>query len=395
MESIFKTRCDDLTDSLCSVAEGLGALVIFAGGSPLGPGATSVGLLRFLTDLGSVDGFSLLLLAPQTRPLMLISNPFMAALASEKVPFATVEFVPLTAMAPRVKSYMESQQRSVEVAGLVGRSEMPVLLWESLAPLCSWLDVTASIQKRRHVKESCDVDLHKKAARISDALCGELSKQCHQGKTLWEMKIALESLARLQGAEYVQTWLSSGPRADRCRFHRSECQAVPQDGDQLLLGTFILYEGHWGHSLRMGTVGAARPEHRRLFDIVLEMEHAALEQLKPKGSFYSTAQAMEKVISNHLGDGLSDCFRFRDAHGLGFSYEDPLPVDAFIQHYQKQSGPRSVDATQDVILPGMVLEVHPNFFPQHLGCAVLGDMVLITEEGNEILTKFPRELIEW
>jgi Xaa-Pro aminopeptidase len=45
--------------------------------------------------------------------------------------------------------------------------------------------------------------------------------------------------------------------------------------------------------------------------------------------------------------------------------------------------------------PGMLFEFHPNIFVPGLSAAAIGDMVLVTETGNEILTGFPCQLSIW
>jgi len=44
---------------------------------------------------------------------------------------------------------------------------------------------------------------------------------------------------------------------------------------------------------------------------------------------------------------------------------------------------------------GMLFELHPNLFIPNEAAGVIGDMVLVNEEGFEILNKFPRQLIIW
>ena len=45
--------------------------------------------------------------------------------------------------------------------------------------------------------------------------------------------------------------------------------------------------------------------------------------------------------------------------------------------------------------PGMLFEFHPNIFVPGLSAAAIGDMVLVTETGNEILTGLPQQLSIW
>ena len=47
------------------------------------------------------------------------------------------------------------------------------------------------------------------------------------------------------------------------------------------------------------------------------------------------------------------------------------------------------------IEPGMLLMLHPNVFIPNEAAGAIGDMVLVTEDGYEILNGFPRELIVW
>jgi len=46
------------------------------------------------------------------------------------------------------------------------------------------------------------------------------------------------------------------------------------------------------------------------------------------------------------------------------------------------------------LTPGMALIVHPNTYHPEVGYIVLGDAVVVTESGAEVLCKTPRELFE-
>ncbi len=41
----------------------------------------------------------------------------------------------------------------------------------------------------------------------------------------------------------------------------------------------------------------------------------------------------------------------------------------------------------------MLFELHPNIFIPDEATAAIGDMVLVTETGHEIMDRFPRELL--
>ena len=43
----------------------------------------------------------------------------------------------------------------------------------------------------------------------------------------------------------------------------------------------------------------------------------------------------------------------------------------------------------------MLFQLHPNLFVRGVAGASIGDMVEVTEDGNALLNRFPRTLIEW
>ena len=183
-------------------------------------------------------------------------------------------------------------------------------------------------------------------------------------------------------------------------------------GDQVLVGIYLLYHGHWAHALRMGTYGAPSPAQQRAFDIVLEMENAGMEALRPGANLYDVHRAFERgYCSRFTEQDDASMFRFRAAHGLGHSYEDPIVGMPFPQPYQDNSC--SVDGFVEFgcqrhspvnnpsadkfleVKPGMLFEFHPNFFQKGVAGAATGDMIYVGEKGTEIMTSFPRENIRW
>lgn len=102
--------------------------------------------------------------------------------------------------------------------------------------------------------------------------------------------------------------------------------------------------------------------------------------------------AFEDVFNCHFQHSESQhFFRFTNAHGMGFFYEEPIVGAPFPQPYAVQ---RQAEAPNPLLAsPGMVFQFHPNFFIPGRGAAVIGDMILVVESGCELLTSFPRKLL--
>jgi Xaa-Pro aminopeptidase len=58
------------------------------------------------------------------------------------------------------------------------------------------------------------------------------------------------------------------------------------------------------------------------------------------------------------------------------------------------SKPHLLEDVGTPLAPGMALIVHPNTYHPEVGYIVLGDAVVVTENGAEVLCKTSRELFE-
>jgi Xaa-Pro dipeptidase len=370
--------------------QGAESVAVFGFGSVLGAGSASHGALRFFSGWDGHESLSLLLISDEGARLI-VGSPFMLPLARELRPDLTVEHVqPLDwgkALAARVKS---------AAVATVGFGELPrqvdaTLTQNGVAIGPSLDDVAARL---RLVKDAAAIRLRRDAAALCDMLFGRLGTELARRRPAWELQLDLETQARRQGADYCRSWLTIAPAADYPRYWPAEARRVPDAGDQVLFGVALTVDGHWGHGIRMGSIGPQKPEHRALAGHVEAMLEAGLAALRPGLPLAGAEQAMEAVLTERV-----DVFerrqmrRFRNGHGLGFSYEEPLTTAVFRQHFDP--GVRPAAASDLTLAPGMLFELHPNLFVPDLGGAALGEMVLVTPDGPERLLRHPRACQSW
>ena len=135
----------------------------------------------------------------------------------------------------------------------------------------------------------------------------------------------------------------------------------------------------------------------QVHNIAIEMEEAALERVKPGLDLNDVWKASAMVFKKHYPNtDSSNWIWLRTGHGIGLDYSDPIVTEAFRYPYElseeTDAGDRP-DKTPIRIAPGMLLMLHPTVFIPGEAAGAIGDMVLVTEDGNEILNGFPRELI--
>ncbi len=395
---------------------GFEALVLYAQGSSVGSTSKSHGYLSFLTDWDGYNTSSVLVLVPGRAPELVVSNIFLKCM-TERFPFwgDRVQLAMGPAMPGAVTKILQSSGVKGRRIAYIGRAETPVPFWESLRasfPEAEFTDFESFVDPLRVIKDAAQYAMHYRGAEICDEMFQTLRREIKTGKKICELQNAMIRTAQDNGAEHALVWLSIAPAAEYCLFRREECQRVPQLGDQVIVGIYQLFHGHWAHALRMGTYGEPTPAQKRAFDIVLEMENAGMEVLRPGANLYDVHRAFEKVYCSHFTEKDDETmFRFRAAHGLGHSYEDPIVSAPFPQPYQDNSA--SVEGFMEFgykrhspvnnpspdkfleVRPGMLFEFHPNFFQKGVAGAAIGDMVYVGQNGAEIMTTFPRENIRW
>lgn len=364
--------------------QNLDALVVFGQGSVLGTATRSHGNLRYLLDWDGDAAPSALVLPTRGSPALVVANIFAHMRAQENKLLADTRFGRGPSFAAAVVDLLPQGAKRV---GLAGRDEIPVGVWEPLvaAGASAWVNCEPELARRRAVKDSVQIAYHRQAAAICDRIFEQFGPTLHSGQSVADIQVELEKVGRQLGCEYCKTWLTVRPIADRCRYLADENKNAPQAGDQALLGIMLIFRGHWGHAIRTGSIGAPTAAAQRVFQIVQDMHDAMLDRLRPGADLRAVGQA--GIASDPQ---LGPCFQFRGGHALGHSYEDPIGSAEFPQPYDPTA---KVPAEPRLVEPGMLFEVHPNLFVEEYAGASIGDMVLVTEQGPELLTRHPRDLL--
>lgn len=358
-------------------------ILVFGHGSALGAGSKSHGAMRYLTGWDSHEASSLLLITGQGARLM-VASPFLVPVARERL--TGIKVLDL-----RPADWPAALGLSGPV-GVIGFEEMPGDLRDSLG-LMQTFAATPALDAMRLIKGPEEIALHRAGAAICDALFAALPGQFDGARACWEIQLELETMARRMGADYCRTWLSARPVADYPRFWPEEGQHVPGQGDQVLFGIALTVAGHWAHGIRMGALGPGQPSHRAMWVQVCEMLAAGQGALRPGAQVAECEAAMSGVLQRHHdADTIGGMVRFRNGHGLGQSYEDPLITPCFPQYFGMSGAPEP--APDLTVQEGMLLELHPNFFLPGQGGAAIGQMVLIGADGNDSLISHPIDFFE-
>jgi Xaa-Pro aminopeptidase len=145
-------------------------------------------------------------------------------------------------------------------------------------------------------------------------------------------------------------------------------------GDVLVTGAGAPVWGYNSELERTMIVGPASEDQRRMFDHMLALQDTAFGALRPGERCADVDRAVRAYYEAH---GLMPFWKHHTGHAIGLRYHEGPFLDIG-------------DPTE--LQPGMVFTIEPGLYAPELGGFRHSDTVLITANGIEILTYYPRDL---
>ncbi len=227
----------------------------------------------------------------------------------------------------------------------------------------------------RQIKTPQEIELIKKAQRITDDSFSYILNHIKAGKTEREITLELEFFMRNQGSEGVafDTIAVSGKNSSLP--HGVPTDKPLCDGDFLTLDFGAVFGGYCSDMTRTVALGFVTDEQSRIYDIVLKAQLETLRAIKPLKPCCEIDKVARDVISNA---GYGEYF----GHGLGHSVGVEI-----------HESPACNTRNTTPLKKGMIMTVEPGIYlPNKFGVRI-EDMVVITDDGIENLTRSPKELM--
>ena len=155
--------------------------------------------------------------------------------------------------------------------------------------------------------------------------------------------------------------------------HGSITDRVLREGDIVLIDFGAIYEGYPADITRTVCFGQPPEGFGKMFEVVLAANEAAIAVSQPGVAMQDVDRAARRVIEDA---GYGDYFIHRTGHGLGLDVHEPIPQIA--------------EGVEWLLEPGMVFTIEPGVYVPGVGGVRLEDDVLVTENGLEVLTSFPK-----
>ncbi len=213
------------------------------------------------------------------------------------------------------------------------------------------------IEKLRAALRLCDVGQAEVRANVRPG-CSELE--------LWTLaagRMELAASARLP----ILADLVAGPERT-AEIGGPPTPYVLQEGDPVIFDVAPRLDGYWGDTFGTWFVGTPTEELARAFDVVRAALRRGIEAVRPG----LRARELDALLRGDLREAGYQPHPHHSGHGLGTTYHE---------------APRIVPYEETALQPGMVITVEPGVYLPGVGGVRLEEVVLVTEDGCEVLTR--------
>lgn len=248
--------------------------------------------------------------------------------------------------------------------------------------------ITAFIEDQMMIKSEGEVNLIKESVKWGNLAHAYLQRYTQVGLTETEVSRRATTEATLAmlnaiGPVYrAQSYFSSGASAGyRGQIGRNA--AIPhalasnitfQPGDVLVSGAGTAMWGYHSELERTMILGPASDEQISMFNHMIALQDLALEAIKPG----IPCSEVDRLLRNYYkAHDLMPYWRHHVGHAIGIRYHESPFLDV---------------GDNTIIQPGMVFTVEPGLYALDLGGFRHSDTVLVTSDGIEMLTYYPRDL---
>jgi len=276
-------------------------------------------------------------------------------------------------------SYLKSDYRYVkEIKPILRKEKVKRLatitdLYQSAFGNVNTTRVSNLVAKMGMVKSEHEISILREAVRISDETFASFSGMLDEGVSELRLRSEVDIGLHERGAERraFPTIVAFGE--DTAQPHPVPTLRALTRGDLVTVDMGAVFKGYGSDLTRTGVFGEPEPKQSELFNLVLTAQLKAIEFMKP-GRLASEVDAVAREYVHERG--YADFFTHLLGHPCGM-----MKGGIFLH-------PNS----RDVIKKNMTFTLEPAIYLPGYGGVRLEDIVVVREDGCEVLTRAPKEL---
>jgi Xaa-Pro dipeptidase len=269
---------------------------------------------------------------------------------------------------------LDLSNKQLGVDGMTMRVFEWLALAESGTDLATSKDVSHTLLLQRARKTPAEVDAMRRAIALSEAALRDTLAYAQPGMTEKQIASKLSDVLAAHGSQghAFSPIVLTGPKS--ALPHGLPGDRVLGEDEFLLIDYGGTMDEYPADITRTFCLGTPTDKMRDIYDAVLRANQAAQAAAKPGVACSAVDKAARDIIK---AAGYGDYFIHRTGHGLGLEgHEWP-----------------NIASNNDMLLEsGMVFTIEPGIYIPEIGGVRIEDNIVVTEDGVESLTSFPRDL---
>jgi Xaa-Pro aminopeptidase len=254
---------------------------------------------------------------------------------------------------------------------------LPYLEWERLKAGDAKLVATHGVvDEVRAVKDEAEVAKLGRSARIADRGLEALTAETWVGRSERELAWRLRELLHAHGADELsfESIVASGENGAKPHGHPTD--KIVERGTLVTVDWGVRVDGYCSDCTRTFSTGRLPDRLREAYDVCLEAQMRACANIQA-GLTGVEADALARDPITDAGFG--ENFGHGLGHGVGLMVHE---------------APRLSTESTDTLVAGHCVTIEPGIYLPGLGGVRIEDLAIVRDDGVDLLTSFPKELIE-
>lgn len=232
-----------------------------------------------------------------------------------------------------------------------------------------------AVDRSRSVKDAEEIKLLEAASKVNDQAIAFGINSVNDSISEKELADKIEGFfAANKGVNVGQYQVVCYGPAAADPHHEPDENITVKPGDSVLIDLIGLIDGYWCDMTRTVFWKEVSDDHRKVYEIVKKAQQTGIDMVKPGVRLADIDKAVRDVITE---EGFGEYFITRTGHGVGLSCHE---------------APMCAPDSDAVCEPGQCFSIEPGIYiPGDVGVRI-EDLVIVTEDGCEVLTSYPKDL---
>lgn len=240
----------------------------------------------------------------------------------------------------------------------------------------SYVNASPIVDYVRMIKDEDEKELMRISSRINDEVMDELIPWVGKGMTEKELDAKVREIYAAHGCEGLSFSPITAFAKNAADPHHVTDDSRGKKGDCVVLDIGGFKDGYASDMTRTVFLGEVSERQKEIYNIVLEANLRGIAAAKPGNRMCDVDLAARNYIEEK---GYGKYFTHRTGHSIGLEDHEFGDVSS---------------VNEDIIRAGQCFSVEPGIYlpEENIGVRI-EDLVLITEDGCEVLNKYTKEII--